>query len=210
MALIASDAMTGTNWTDLHNHIAEQGGQWVRNPATPSARMYIYGGKVHCGQISGSAGAAFYLPVVPDSADYTVACDYTVLTNIGHVGIAGRMSTTANTYYFTYYDPVGHLILAKRVNGVITTLGFDIGTMSAGGATYELALIMAGTTISVEVDGVEVISEIDSSITAVGRGGVRSGSVNDASTGKHIDNFTITDASVAPSPRSFVVGQSGL
>lgn len=205
---IASDSFTGTNWTDLHNHTAEKGGTWLRNAATPTARFYLYGGKTHCGQIQGSAGAALYLPVVPASPDYSVFCDITISTMIGHVGIAGRMSATQNTYYFVYPDPANVWVLGKRVAGALTVLNNSINTPGVG--TYELELRMTGTTIAFYVDGVLQADETDSSITAAGFGGVRSATVNDAGTGKHIDNFTIVDSSTAPSPRSYAMGIIGI
>lgn len=198
MAQFVADSMTGTNWDDLNERQGEVGATWAKNGATPNARFYIYDGKTHCGQVDGSAGAAFYASGIPSSADYTVGCDYTVKTGIGHVGIAGRMSTTQNTYYFTYLDPDGGLILAKRVNGVITTLDAVFGVM-APGTTYQLELIMTGTTIAVEVDTVQEMSVVDASIAAAGRAGVRSGTVNDKDTGKHIDNFFAVDGS-SPTP----------
>ncbi len=80
----------------------------------------------------------------------------------------------------------------------ITTLDAVFGVMSPGN-TYQLELIMTATTIAVEVDTVQEMSVVDASISAAGRAGVRSGTVNDKDTGKHIDNFFAVDGS-SPSP----------
>lgn len=204
---IARDTFTGTSWSDLHNHPAEKGGQWARNATTATARFYLYGGKTHCGQITPGTGAAFYLPVVPASADYSVFCDITIKTMIGHVGLAGRMVTNADTYYFIYPDAANVWVLGKRVNSALTILNNSINTPGIG--TYQLELRMTGTTIAYYVDGVLGASETDSSITAVGRGGIRSATTNDAATGKHIDNFRIVDTSTAPTGRSYAAGFIG-
>jgi hypothetical protein len=205
---IATDRFTGTSYSDLHNHTAEQGGKWVRHPATSTSRFYLYSGKVYAGAVSGSAGALFYLPVVPFSADYSVFCDYNIKTMTGHMGLAGRIHATNNTHYLIYADPANVWVLAKRVNGVLTVLNNSINTDGAG--TYELELRMTGTTIAWYVDGVLIADETDSSITAAGYGGLRAGSSSTSTTGKHVDNFTIVDASTAASPRSSVVGLIGL
>jgi hypothetical protein len=205
---VGSDAFVGTNYSDLHNHTAEQGGKWVRHPATSTSRFYLYSGKVYAGAVSGSAGACFYLPVVPFSADYSVFCDYNVKTMTGHMGLAGRIHATNNTHYLIYADPANVWVLAKRVNGVLTVLNNSINTDGAG--TYELELRMTGTTIAWYVDGVLIGDETDSSITAAGYGGLRAGSASTATTGKHVDNFTIVDGSTAPVARSSVVGLIGL
>ncbi|MDQ3541399.1 MAG: hypothetical protein M3440_11990 [Chloroflexota bacterium] len=204
---IGLDTFTGTNWSDLRLRNADKGGQWARNTATPNARFYLFDGKVHCGQVDAGAGAAFYLPAVPASADYSVFCDYTIKTTIGHVGLAGRMVTSANTHYFVYADSANVWVLAKRVDGLITVLNNSINSPSSG--TVALELRMTGTTIAFYVGGVLQASAVDSAITAAGRGGVRSASVNDANTGKHIDNLRIVDTSVAPVGRSYAVGFVG-
>jgi hypothetical protein len=204
------DSMTGGRYQDLHKREGELGAAWARCAATPSARFYLFDNRAHCGVIQGSAGAALYASGAPPTPDYTVACNYTVKTNVGHVGIAGRMSMTANTHYLVYYDPQNVLVLAKRVNGVLTILGnSDAGTMSAG-QTHTLALDMVGTTIRALVDDQEIYSVADDSITGAGRAGVRSATVNDAHIGKHIDNFRAFDASVAASPRTRALIATGL
>jgi hypothetical protein len=205
---IATDRFTGTNYSDLHNHTADQGGRWVRHPATSTSRFYLYSGKVYAGAVSGSAGACFYLPVVPFSADYSVFCDYNIKTMTGHMGLAGRIHATNNTHYLIYADPANVWVLGKRVGGVLTVLNNSINTPGTG--TYDLELRMTGTTIAFYVDGVLQADETDSAITAAGYGGLRAGTTNDATTGKHVDNFSIVDASTAPVARSSVVGLIGL
>jgi hypothetical protein len=204
MAVVVSDAMTGSNWQDLNERSGAVGASWTYHPQTPLTRWYIYGNKVHCGV----AGAA-YASGVPASADYTVSCDYTVYTDIASISICGRMSTSADTMYYVYYLN-NELVLVKRVAGAITTLGTWPTTLSTGGTTYQLELDMSGTTIRALLNGVERISVTDGDITAAGRAGVRSAGSNDSGTGKHIDNFLVEDASVAASPRSYAVGLLGL
>ena len=202
MATFVADRMDAPrNWTDLNERVGQIGAAWTYHSATPATRWYLYGGKVHCGVI----GAA-YASGVPASADYDVECDYTVYTDIGSVSIAGRMSTTALTFYYVYYGG-GYLNLIKSVAGVLTNLGSE---PMAWSGTKHLTLSMRGTALTVSVDGVETISATDGDIPGPGRAGVRAGGVNDKETGKHIDNFLATDLSVAARPTARVVGLVGI
>lgn len=203
MVTFTSDSMTGTNWQNLAvSHVGEIGADWTQHP-TLGGTWYIYNNKVHCG-VTG----ACYSSGIPASADYTVQCDYTMYTDIGALGIAGRMSTSVSTFFYTYYL-AGELVLAKQINGVITSLGADVTGLMTNGNTYQLKLEMIGSAIKVYVDGVQKISVTDATIPAAGRAAVRSSGANDAGTGKHIDNFLAFDTSVAAVTRARFMGIIG-
>jgi len=194
MVTFVQDAMTGTNWSDLHLHTGATGATWARHTATPSSRWYIFDNKVHCG-----VPGIIYASGTPASANYSVECDYTRFTNVAAIGIAGRISTSAATFYYTY-ELNGEVVLAKQINGVITSLEANVSGLMVNGSTYRLKLEMIGTAIKVFVGGVQRISVVDADITAAGKAGVRSPSSNDAGTGKHIDNFLAFDTSIAVLP----------
>lgn len=188
MSIVVQDSMTGANWYNLQSRSGEKGATWAANSAIPGLWRF-YNNRIYC-EVPG----ANYASGVPSNANYTVSCSYTVLTDTAAISIAGRMSTTLATMYYTYYL-AGELVLAKMVNGVITSLGVDVTGVMSSGNTYTLALDMNGTTIRTLVNGVQKISVTDGDITAIGRGGVRSPSSNDAGIGKHIDNFLVEDTS---------------
>lgn len=203
------DSMTGTNWQDLNTRTGELGATWTKHPSTPSTRWYIYANRVHCGVFGN-----MYASGVPASSDYTVEWTnriYTTVTSPSNLNLggAGRMSTSADTYYMLYYQ-AGELILAKRVTGTTTTLDAWISTLTGGGTDYTFALEMNGTAIKGYVNGVQRVSATDSDITAVGRAGIRSNGINDATTGNHIDNFRVYDATTPPTGRSYVIGLVGI
>lgn len=197
MAIQVSDAMSGSNWDDIHERTGEVGASWSRHPVTPSSRWYIYGGKVHPGVLGAVRPSG-----VTASADYDVQADYTIYTDISGSALCGRMHATDFTFYYTYYQS-GELVLAKMIAGTPTSIGWWISTLTGGGTTYDLRLNMVGTAIKVFVNGVQRISVTDGSITATGTAGLRSAGANDATTGKHIDNFLVYDASsvVVPTAR---------
>lgn len=198
-----SDTMTGTNWSDLHLHTGEIGKTWTRHSSTASTRWYIFNNKVHCG-----VAGLIYSSGIPASANVTVECDYTMYTDIASIAIAARVSTSSLTFYYTYYL-AGELVLAKQINGVITSLGADVTGLMTNGNTYRLKLECIGTAIKVYVGGALKISATDSGIVSAGRVGVRSAGANDAGTGKHIDNFLAYDDTSAVALKARFMGIVG-
>ncbi len=203
MATFASDTYTGVDWITIQASGATLGGPIVDHP-NEDGNWYVYGNRALCR----TAGLAYYSGP-PASADYAVQATITIKSSIGSTGVAGRISTTAQTYYTAYIEQsTGKVVLAKRINGAITTLGVSTSTYGIG--THVLALDMVGTTIRALVGGVQVVSVTDSSITAAGKAGIRAPVISNLDTGKHLDDFIATDTSVAATGRSYAIGMVGL
>ncbi len=194
MADFGRDLFTGTNWAVVSGRSPDMGGPWVQHPSNPG-QYYIVDNRAVC-----RTAGTYYISGTPDSANYRVEADIVVQTAIGQTGIAGRIATGAYTMYYAYINTNNtELVLAKWVNGSVTSLGVWFSTFSTG-TTYRLALDMQGTTIRALVNGTERISVTDSSITAAGKAGMRCPSVSDRYTGKVIDNFLAFDGSTPPPP----------
>lgn len=203
MAKFAEDRYTGTDWQTINAKGADLGGPIVDHPSE-DGNWYIYGNRALCR----TAGLAYYTGP-PSSADYSVSADILVKNSIGSTGVAGRISTTARTYYSAYIEQgTGIVVLMKRVAGAVTSL--DVSAASYGIGTHTLTLDMVGTTIRALIGGVEVCNVTDSSITAAGKAGIRAPVISDTTTGKHLDNFVATDTSTAAAGRSFAIGLIGL
>jgi hypothetical protein len=92
------------------------------------------------------------------------------------VSAMGRIDTVADTLYeCSYVKSVADGIaaswrLGKQVAGPWTTLDIESTTLTVG-QTYELRLVMRGAQIACFVDGVQVVSATDSSVTGPGRVG---------------------------------------
>lgn len=215
MATLALDGFADTNWKYLTAHSASVGGTWVQHSASSGyGRWYIYANRTHHGSaLAGGASyySLVYLPAAPASADYSVVADMVLYTNVPglNLGLAGRVSTTQDTYYGLYYQD-GELVLFKRLAGVTTTLGTWVTSLSYGGTTYRMRLEMVGTAITAYVDDVARISATDGDITDAGRAGLRAISAANPSEGINIDNFWAYDTSVAARPTAQVVGIVGL
>lgn len=210
----ALDSMTGaaSGWQGpLSSHTPEQGGPITQHP-TAGGLFYIVNHRAVCRSAAAGKGVMIY-GATPASADYSVQADVRIFDATGAVGIVGRCSATASTFYYAYItNNNSELVLAKMVGGAITTLDtFNSAGFFDAGSTYELTLEMTGTAIKAYVNGVERCSATDSAITAAGRGGIRGINLSDTSTGKHLDNFTIFDATTPPSlARSSIVGLIGI
>ena len=93
-------------------------------------------------------------------------------------GVVGRLDTanTNGTYYYLRYEQTNLVwVLYKVVSGTWTWLGQSGTQTLSTGTTYRVALDMTGTSIRALVDGTQVVSVTDSSITAAGRGGIALG-----------------------------------
>lgn len=203
MTTFVADNMAGTNWTQIVSRQGQIGATWTNHPVLSGA-YYMLDGKTHCG-ITG----AVYASGVPGNADVTVECDYTVYTkDVAASGIAVRMNTATATMYYVYYLGT-ELVLAKMINGAITTLGTDVTNLMTNGNTYRLKLEAIGTSIKVYVNGLQKISVTDSDITNANRVGLRSSGASDRGTGKHIDNFLAYDTTIPPSTRARFMGIIG-
>jgi len=201
--VFASDTYSGADWQTINTAGADLGGPIVDHP-NEDGNWYVYGNRALCR----TAGLAYYSGT-PASADYAVQATITIKSSVGSTGVAGRISTTAQTYYSAYIEQsTGKVVLAKRVNGAVTSLGVSAGSYGIG--DHVLTLDMVGTTIRALVGGVQVVSVVDSSITAAGKAGIRAPVISDTSTGKHLDTFVATDTSVAPVGRSYTIGMVGL
>jgi hypothetical protein len=162
LVVFASDLFTDANGTTLQSHTPTGGGTWTKHSATPPA------------------------------ADYDVACDVLLIsaTTTNGAGPAGRMDAAANTCYFARYNSnTGGWELFKLVAGVATQLGSTVTQSLTLAQRYRATLSLRGTTISLAVDGVTIISVTDSAISAAGAVGLRINGLTAASTGVQLDTW---------------------
>lgn len=192
--VFVSDSFTGTTGALLTGHTPETGGAWKSQPgetATSEGKISS-AGRLYC---STSAGAAlvFQNQSVPGKADYYVEADLVFLSNVTNMsaGVAGRMQTAADTFYWARYSHASAAWqLYRTVNNTSTQIGGNVATPAfAAGQTRKLRLTMVGTTISVQVDGTTIITQSDANISAAGYAGTRGLTAIADTTGIHLDNF---------------------
>lgn len=182
-----SDSFADTDATLLTAHTGEAGATWTAHPvyaATPrptiTANGVYFPALPQCLVASGS----------PPNADYFVemAMDFKTVVGTLNVGPAGRIDPSVNTMYWARYHS-GNLgfELYKTVANTTTILGEIVPYAFPTGTTHVLRLTMVGSVISLDVDGVNLITVTDTAITAAGKAGFRAGgTVNAAGTGIHV------------------------
>ncbi len=183
----------------LDAHTGEIGASWTKACSSTDA-IVTAGDRLRKNE--NSSWARYYSSAVPATADYAVEADVYVASAVAKdwIGVAGRLSTSSanGTFYAAAYDqPSARWTLYSVINGTRTTLGQSTVQPLARSGTYRLRLGMAGSRISLLVNGVQQVSVVNTAITASGRGGVVLGSglaktrVTDT-TGMHLDNFQVT------------------
>jgi hypothetical protein len=197
-ASVTSDTFTDSAGALLANHSGDLGATWSGYGTNSGAAVVTDQNRVRRG-VSGQA--MYYASSVPASANYSVEADVHVksLLSSDAVGVIGRASTSAETYYVARYrvaTGVAQWELLRVVNATATTLATYAQTLTTG-STYRLKLDMQGSTITLLVDGAPRFSVSDPGITSPGRGGLRLGNATTTptdTTGLHLDNLTITSS----------------
>lgn len=171
MTQFVSDNFDGIAGTDITAHNAN----WVSvTGATGTASL----DGTRLRQTSSSVGAAMFYrsDAVPAAADYSVSTDVYVSSNTGTgaVGIAARVSDSAQTFYQARVLNGTGVQLQRSIAGSVATLG-TYAMALANGQIVALKLEMVGSTINVYVDGSSTpdISATDANIAAAGYPGFR-------------------------------------
>lgn len=196
------DSFTDSDGTNLASHIGDMNATWVEHSSYVAGDYQIYNNRAR----PNTGPTAYYISASPDSADYIVSAELTVVSDTGDVGIVGRVDTGADTMYlFRYYS--GNWELYKGVAGTYTLLGSYAQALAVN-QTYFIILSMVGTAIRAYVDGYLAVSVVDSDITAIGKAGVRSYLGATTTTSYHLNNFMVdyTPYGLNAIPMTFKVG----
>lgn len=195
-----SDSFTDTNGVLLTAHAPEVGAGYVLQTGYSAANApLILNGRAR----SQAASSVFRNVTPPGGANYIVkgVFDY-IGASTDSCGLTARASATAQTLYFVNYRHGTGWALQRIVNGGLTqTLGTYADDFSSG--SREVWLVVNGSAISVQIDGVTRIAATNAEIAADGFAGVFFGAAQSASTGRHLTSFRvdrILDAVVQDTP----------
>lgn len=209
--LFAQDSFTDVSGTVLLNHTPEIGGPWVRSTASQAGNGQITdAGRVRKATTNQEL---YYLTGTPPTPDYYVKSDLivrSVPTTASAFGVQARMNAAGTNYYqfrLVWTTAAGfQWVLLKVTGGGSTTLVTVNATITID-QVYTMRLVVNGSTISALLNGVQVMSTSDSTITAAGFSGYQnnSGTNSSETSGFHFDNYeagTLTAAAATPSPGS--------
>lgn len=203
----AADVFTDTDGVALSSHTASDGGSWTKHSSSDGASSIV----IESNRIrpAGSANVAYYHSGAPAAADYYVEADFVVVTTPAnyHLGVTGRHSTSADTYYAATVSDTSLFRLLKVIAGAETVLGSEGFTP----ANTHITLVMRGSAILALRDGIIRFSVTDTGISAAGKAGVLKYWDTTASTGHRLDNFAASDGvpQVLPIGTPAKVNESG-
>lgn len=173
----------------LENHTGGLGATWtLRSTLTAT----VNSNNDYVVKTDGTVGMArYHTSGIPPSAEYDVSVALRVVdaTKSGSVGITGRYSTSAQTYYVIRNNNNTGFSFYKVIAGVYTYLGQYLTTLNTG-QVFTIRLEIRNAYKKVFIDSVERISVSDNSITDAGRAGVELYiGVQDNQGGYALDNF---------------------
>ena len=206
-AVFVNDSFMDIAGTNLTSHTGETGATWTKVTGITGDTFIDSNNAAH-----GHAGSdsLHYASGTPASADYDVQATFLgEYSDAGIIGIAGRLSTSAKTGYFAYWDHSSHTWRLSLFNGGTETILANDGaaTFYADGAPYTIVLKMRGTSIELWRNGSLYLSATDSRVNSAGKAGIYwknsdwATAPNYNTAGRSLDNFTATDASSGPRTR---------
>lgn len=185
MATIVSAAFSGgSDGDNLTGYTPETGSAPVKH-SSYAGDQCLTGDGFARGVFHATNEALYVFPDALGSADYYVEAVMRrrELNGGSRLGIAGRIDTSANTFYFTWYNQTtGQLHLFKRVDGSATELGTPYTFTWFDEVEHTIRLTMTGSSLEVTQNGTSRITATDSAITAAGYGGLFSHQTSNTTT----------------------------
>jgi hypothetical protein len=182
------DTMTGTDATLLQSHTVEIGGPCTKHTSS------VNDGAIQTNRARGNASTViYYYPANPPSADYTVKGVLQPITdnNSAAAGPAGRIDTAANTMLVGRYNTNGDQWEIQQVaSGTSTILGTPFVAALVAGDIAEL--VLAGSNVSLKVNGTLRVGPTATTVVAAGKAGLRMAGTGGAAVGVHIDSIEAT------------------
>lgn len=186
-----TDSFIDAENTVLTSHAPEIGGAITKHGSYPLGSGEIAANRSRSNLETSSL---FQYAATPGAADYDVTATIRCQTTPGQCGIAGRIQSNGS-FYLAWIHPLSLdvLRLYKKSGGSFQELG-SYNFPGTAATTYTLKLEIRDASKKVYLDGVEVISSNDNSITGAGKVGFwfNGGTHGDAA-GWHIDALTADD-----------------
>lgn len=200
MAVIFSDTFTEAVNTTLASHVPTLGTAWVLvwNTTPRLLQVESVADQVRGDGNGGNQGVMYRADVTYPSANYEVQFTLVAtVTSLVPVYFFARLQDQENMYAVRLVPGTGTCQLYKKVAGTWTALG-SLFDAPANGSVCKL--IVNGTALSFEDDGVQVASATDGDISAAGQAGVGMGggtelvvATDDISATNFLDLFSVND-----------------
>lgn len=206
MGIFVSSSFTVGSDITLASYSPEVGGSFVLHPSYSGS--VLVDASLDRAYLNSAGAAAYYATGSPASADYEVQMDFSRPTQIAaNVSLILGMDTSADTGVMLRLNDTGVAAqweVMDRVAGSNTILNggtavSGASTPSVGGAAVTARMVRSGTTITVFLNGVqETVLTSTTSLTAIGKVGIRCSGQSSSTTGIHMDNLSATQADAPP------------
>ncbi len=189
-----TDTFTEAVDTTLASHTPELGGPWNVHPSYTGT--ILVDSTLDQAYLNSASAGGYYASGAPPSANYYVEADFSRLSLLSNnVGILLGFDTTVDTGILLRLNDNGATQtwdLIDRITGANTTLAsVSANIPSVGGAAVKARLIRSGTSLTVFFDGVQNVSlNSTTSLTAIGKVGIRASGTASSSTGIHLGNYS--------------------
>jgi hypothetical protein len=185
--VISSSSFTAPSGTTLAAYVGEVGATWTKHPQATSDAFVNVNGMVRNNTLGNAIYTVSGEPLTPD---YWAECDLVYKSSVCNAGPSVRVDPTLDTMYLARLRSVGAELILRQ-NGVETVLATSAFTPVVN-RTYHLLVKAVGTTITMELDSVQILQVTNNVITSRGLAGFRnrySSTPGDESSGGHFDTF---------------------
>lgn len=192
---IVNDTFTQASDVNLSSHTGETGATWTLHPSysgtitNDSTLDRIY--------LTSAAAASYYASGTPSSSTYCTSANFSRLTQFSNnAGITIGEDTSADTMILFRLNDNGATVsweIIDRIAASNTALNsMSVNIPSLGGAAVTAKICRSGTALTVFFNGVQETGlNATTTITAIGKAGIRISGTSSSTTGIHIDNFLV-------------------
>ena len=208
MAVIFKDLFTEGSDTELSAHTPDTGTGWTKiigivngvSDLGSDSDMTVFASSDDLGADTPGLndGALYTADVTYPSADYSVQVTSVTVDTNDDVNVLGLRIQDADNMYVLYYSEDIFEMWKKTTAGGWAQIGTDQGSQVVDGDIVRFEII--GTALKAFVDGVQIMSETDSSHSSAGKAGWGMGDVGitagDDSSAQTVDNFIVNEIKI--------------
>jgi hypothetical protein len=186
------DTFTDNAGTDITAHTPDTRGVWIGDSFLIGDAVITNNDRL---RQNSSNSSVYTINVNPPTPNYSVSCTiyaYSFLGNEFGTGIVARWQGNGNGYA-AWYSPKSRQWALSVFSGGIGQGGGVYAQTINRNQNYTLSLIVSGSSVSLAVNAVTLISINDGTYPSAGRAGVyfgaETGSISTDTTGVHLDDY---------------------
>lgn len=176
----------------LQNTTSVRGGSYVKHPlATQTVQGVVQNRRIYSNATNKADYLLYYHTTAPSTSVYTVAGEFHAAELNGITGVAGRMSTTADTYYGAGINAENRTWELFRMDAGTKVVLASTPFVHAMNVIHKFELVIHDSYKALNLNGTEILRSDDNTLTGIGYTGYYStGIVKGATTNQFtLDTF---------------------